>query len=294
MESFPARETRVGDLVVARALPIRERRMVGPWCFLDRYGPLTFSAGRPMDVAPHPHIGLQTVTWLLDGEVEHDDSLGNQSLLRPDGVNVMTSGGGIAHAEQTPRDHSGRLNGVQLWTALPDDVRDSAAGFAHVERVPSIESRGGIARIFAGALGGAASPAPYFSPIVGADLLIHAGHTLPLPLDPAFEHAVLVLDGEVSLDGQPLAPRMLHYLGVARSHADFVSGTGGRVLLIGGAPFEEKILMWWNFVARTPEEIAAARADWESHRRFGDVTHYRGERLEAPKLVQAARPTLMS
>ena len=294
MESFPARETCIGDLVVARALPIRERRMVGPWCFLDRYGPLTFSAGRPMDVAPHPHIGLQTVTWLLDGEVEHDDSLGNQSLLRPDGVNVMTSGGGIAHAEQTPRDHSGRLNGVQLWTALPDNVRDRAAGFAHVERVPAIESRGGIARIFAGAIGGAASPAPYFSPIVGADLLIHAGHTLPLPLDPAFEHAVLVLDGEVSLDGQPLAPRMLHYLGVARSHADFVSGTGGRVLLIGGAPFEEKILMWWNFVARTPEEIAAARADWESHRRFGDVTHYRGERLEAPKLVQAARPTLMS
>ncbi|HEX5214991.1 MAG TPA: pirin family protein [Vicinamibacterales bacterium] len=294
MESFPARETRIGDLVVARALPIRERRMVGPWCFLDRYGPLTFSAGRPMDVAPHPHIGLQTVTWLLDGEVEHDDSLGNQSLLRPDGVNVMTSGGGIAHAEQTPRDHSGRLNGVQLWTALPDDVRDSAAGFAHVDRVPAIESRGGIARIFAGTLGGATSPAPYFSPIVGADLLIHAGHILTLPLDPAFEHAVLVLDGDAAIDGEPLAPRMLHYLGLGRGHADFVSATGGRVLLIGGAPFQEKILMWWNFVARTPEEIAAARTDWESHRRFGEVTHYRGDRLEAPKLVQAARPTLMS
>lgn len=294
MESFPARETRIGDLVVFRALPIRERRMVGPWCFLDRYGPLTFSAGRPMDVAPHPHIGLQTVTWLLDGEVEHDDSLGNQSLLRPDGVNVMTSGGGIAHAEQTPRDHSGRLNGVQLWTALPNGIREGAAGFAHVDRVPAIESRGGIARVFAGALGGTASPAPYFSPIVGADLLIHAGHTLTLPLDPAFEHAVLVLDGDAALDGEPLAPRMLHYLGLARSHADFVSGTGGRVLLIGGAPFEEKILMWWNFVARTPEEIAAAHADWESHQRFGEVRHYRGDRLEAPKLVQAARPTPMS
>ncbi len=294
MESFPARETRIGDLVVARALPIRERRMVGPWCFLDRYGPLTFSAGRPMDVAPHPHIGLQTVTWLLDGEVEHDDSLGNQSLLRPGGVNVMTSGGGIAHAEQTPRDHSGRLNGVQLWTALPDTVRDAEAGFAHVDHVPEVESRDGMATIFAGTLAGAASPAPYFSPIVGADLRIHAGHTLALPLDPAFEHAVLVLDGDAALDGQPLAPRMLHYLGVARSHADFVSADGGRVLLIGGAPFAEKILMWWNFVARTPEEIAAARADWESHRRFGDVRHYRGGRLEAPKLVQAARPAPMS
>src|SRR6187397_317117 len=201
VESYPNRELSLGSLAISRALPVKERRLVGPWCFLDRFGPLTFNEGKPMDVAPHPHIGLQTVTWLLDGEVIHDDSLGFEGLLRPGGVNVMTSGGGIAHAEQTPRDHTGRLNGVQLWTALPDDVRDSAAGFAHVERVPSIESRGGIARIFAGALGGAASPAPYFSPIVGADLLIHAGHTLPLPLDPAFEHAVLVLDGEVSLDG---------------------------------------------------------------------------------------------
>jgi len=234
------------------------------------------------------------VTWLLDGEVEHDDSLGNQSLLRPGGVNVMTSGGGIAHAEQTPGDHSGKLNGVQLWTALPDDVREAAAGFAHVDRVPAIESPGGIATIFAGALGGAASPAPHFSPIVGADLRIHAGHTLALPLDPGFEHAMIVLDGDAALDGQTLAPGMLHYLGAGRGHADVSSGAGGRVLLIGGAPFTEKILMWWNFVARTPEEIAAARADWESHRRFGAVRHYRGERLEAPKLVQAARPTPMS
>ena len=292
--SFPARETRIGDLVVARALPIRERRMVGPWCFLDRYGPLTFTDGRPMDVAPHPHIGLQTVTWLLDGEVEHDDSLGHQSLLRPGGVNVMTSGGGIAHAEQTPRDHSGKLNGVQLWTALPDDVRHGAAGFAHVDQVPAIESRGGIATIFTGALAGAVSPAPYFSPIVGAELRIHARHALTLPLDPAFEHAVLMLDGDAALDGEALAPRTLYYLGLARGQVEVSSRAGGRALLIGGAPFAEKILMWWNFVARTPEEIAAARADWESHRRFGEVTHYKGDRLAAPALVKSVRPTPMS
>ena len=131
LESYPNRETTLGSLTIARALPVRDRRLVGPWCFLDRFGPLSFTEGKPMDVAPHPHMGLQTVTWLLDGEVRHDDSLGTESILRPRGVNVMTSGDAIAHAEQTPRGHTGRLNGVQLWVALPDAERKSAAGFAH-------------------------------------------------------------------------------------------------------------------------------------------------------------------
>src|ERR671912_773916 len=135
LDAYPNREVNLGDLRVARALPVRDRRLVGPWCFLDRFGPLTFAEGKPMDVAPHPHIGLQTVTWLHEGEVVHDDSLGCASTLRPGGVNVMTSGDGIAHAEQTPPDHSGRLNGVQLWTALPDAVRRGAASFAHVSEV---------------------------------------------------------------------------------------------------------------------------------------------------------------
>src|SRR6185503_10488349 len=127
--SYPNRELSLGNLAISRALPVKDRRLVGPWCFLDRFGPLTFSEGKPMDVAPHPHIGLQTVTWLLDGEVVHDDSLGFESVLRPGGVNVMTSGGGIAHAEQTPSDHSGKLNGAQLWVALPDQHRHSSPGF---------------------------------------------------------------------------------------------------------------------------------------------------------------------
>ena len=137
LESYPNREVNLGALTVARALPIRDRRLVGPWCFLDRFGPLTFSDGKPMDVAPHPHIGLQTVTWLHEGEVVHDDSLGCTSMLQPGGVNVMTSGAGIAHAEQTPREHSGRLNGVQLSTALPDQHRHAAPGFTHVPDVPA-------------------------------------------------------------------------------------------------------------------------------------------------------------
>lgn len=123
VQSYPNRDLTLGSLAISRALPIRDRRMIGPWCFLDRFGPLTFTDGKPMDVAPHPHMGLQSVTWLLDGEVVHDDSLGYEAVLRPNGVNVMTSGTGIAHAEQTPRQNSGRLNGVQLWVALLDAHR---------------------------------------------------------------------------------------------------------------------------------------------------------------------------
>jgi redox-sensitive bicupin YhaK (pirin superfamily) len=138
----------LGALAEARALPIRDRRLVGPWCFLDRFGPLAFNEGKPMDVAPHPQIGLQTVSWLLEGEVVHNDSLGYESVLRPGGLNVMTSGAGMAHAEQTPRDNPGRLNGVQLWTALPDQHRHMPPAFSHVPEVPGIERQSGIVRIF--------------------------------------------------------------------------------------------------------------------------------------------------
>ena len=294
LDAYPNREITLGTLAVARALPIKDRRLVGPWCFLDRFGPLTFNEGKPMDVAPHPHIGLQTVTWLHEGEVVHDDSLGYESVLRPGGVNVMTSGGGIAHAEQTPRDNTGRLDGVQLWVALPDQHRHMPAGFSHVQNVPAIEYPSGIVQVFAGELERAASPAPYHSALLGADVQVHPRHELILPLTPAYEHAVLVMSGDCSLDGQPLEQRMLYYLGSARSDACFASRGGGRVLLIGGPPFPERILMWWNFVARTPDEIMQARADWEGRRRFGEVSAYAGPRLDAPTLTQFARPNPIS
>lgn len=290
LDAYPNRDVHLGALTIARALPIKERRLVGPWCFLDRFGPLSFSEGKPMDVAPHPHIGLQTVTWLHEGEIVHDDSLGYESVLRPGGVNVMTSGGGIAHAEQTPRDHTGRLNGVQLWTALPDQHRHMAPDFLHVEDVPAVERPSGIVRIFAGELDGAASPARYYSPLLGADVRVHPGHELMLPLTSAYEHAILVMTGDCALDGQTLEQRTLYYLGTTRADACFSSREGGRVLLIGGPPFPEKILMWWNFVARTPEEIAHARADWEDRRRFGEVIAYDGPRLTAPMLTRFAGP----
>jgi hypothetical protein len=294
LESYPNRELSLGDLRVSRALPVRDRRLVGPWCFLDRFGPLTFTGGTPMDVAPHPHIGLQTVTWLLQGEVLHDDSLGFEAVLRPGGVNVMTSGAGIAHAERTPRDHTGRLDGVQLWTALPDRHRHAAPGFAHVEEVPALELTGGLVRVFAGTMPGAASPAPAYSDQIAADVELHPGSALDVPLTATFEHAVLILSGDCALDGQPLEGRMLYYLGTTRAAVNLASRDGCRLLLLGGPPFPETILMWWNFVARTPDEIAQARADWEERRRFGDVQAYDGPRLSAPRLTHLARANPVS
>lgn len=290
IENYPGRDTNLGHLKILRALPIKERRLVGPWCFLDRYGPYTFTAGKPMDVAPHPHIGLQTVTWLLEGEIIHHDSLGCEGLIRPGGVNVMTAGNGIAHVEETPRANSGVLNGVQLWVALPEAQRKINPAFHQIQQVPLAELRGGLAQVFAGSVAGTTSPAAHYSDLVGADLTVHPGEELVLPLDATYEHALLLLAGAVELEGQFLAERNLYYLGIMRSELSLSSRSGARLLLIGGQPFAESILMWWNFVARTPEEIVAARTAWEERQVFGEVLAYQGARLSAPALVQLARP----
>jgi len=294
LDRYVGREVNLGDLPVLRALPVKGKRLIGPWCFLDRFGPLAFNRGIPMDVAPHPHIGLQTVTWLLDGEVVHDASLAQAALLRPGGVNVMTSGHSIAHAEHTPDDNSGRLNGVQLWTALPDSHRHGGASFQHVAEVPKLEVPGAIASVFSGVLGSVTSPATHFSSLIGADLQLHGAHAATFPLDPAHEHGLLVLSGECELEGQRLDARTLYYLGTQRGDLTLTSDQGARLLLVGGPPFPETILMWWNFVARTPEEIRDAREDWEAHRRFGDVPAYPERRIPAPELVRLAHPNPLS
>src|ERR1700749_2950395 len=152
LEPFPGRDIALGALTVTRVLPVKGKRLVGPWCFLDRFGPLAFADPSPMDVGAHPHMGLQTVTWLLDGEIVDYDSLGNESLLRPGGVNVMPSGPAIAPAERTPAKNSGRLSGAQLWVALPDRDRQMSALFQHIDRVPAAEQPGGIVQVFAGSL----------------------------------------------------------------------------------------------------------------------------------------------
>ncbi len=287
-ESFPAHETSLGTLKILRLLPVRQKRLVGPWCFLDRFGPLSFSEAKPMDVAPHPHIGLQTVSWLLQGEILHNDNLNNEALLRPGGVNVMTAGGAIAHSEETPPKNSGLLNGVQLWVALPDAARNGQASFQHIDEVPIIEQTGGSVSVFAGSLLGHSAAAKHFSPILGVDISLSATAKMELPLDQSFEHAALLLTGAVEIDRQVIDSTSLWYLGTSRSSVEFKSRNGCRVLLIGGPPFPEKILMWWNFVARTPEEIAEARSDWQRHQRFGEVKAYRGPRLDAPPLQRFA------
>ena len=289
-DRFPARETTLGTLKILRALPIRQKRLVGAWCFLDRFGPLSFSDAKPLDVAPHPHIGLQTVSWLLQGEIVHKDSLGSEALLRPGGVNVMTSGGAIAHSEETPPQNSGLLNGVQLWVALPDAHRHGPASFQHVEEVPTIEQSGGTVSVFAGSIDGKSSIAQHFSPLLGVDISLRASGSLELPLDRSFEHAALLLTGDAEVDGQPIDSMSLLYLGTTRTSVEFKSKSGSHVLLIGGPPFPETILMWWNFVARTADEIAQARSDWQSHQRFGEVAAYDGPRLDAPPLQRFASP----
>jgi redox-sensitive bicupin YhaK (pirin superfamily) len=287
--SWPARSAELGGgLTVMRALPLRQHRLVGPWCFFDHFGPLQFGKRKAMDVAPHPHIGLQTVSWLFEGEVLHNDSLGCSATAQPGELNLMTAGRGITHSEETPPRNSGRIHGLQLWVALSDTERRREPGFDHYKSLPVLEPGGGRVQVFMGALDSTESGTRAFSPLVGADLKLGANGRLRLPLNPAWEHALVIIEGEVSLEGTRLAPGALHYLGTRRSGLELASKAAAHVVLIGGAPFGESVIIWWNFVARSAEEIREAREDWEQHRHFSDVKAYKGERLKAPSFI--ARP----
>ena len=288
IQSLPARATELGSLKILRGLPRRQRRMVGPWCFLDRYGPISFTAEKPMDVAPHPHIGLQTVSWLLEGEIIHHDSLGYEALMNAGQLNLMTSGRGIAHSEETPERNSGRLNGVQLWIALPADQRDNPPSFDHYASLPVIDCPGGTIALIVGTMFGRSSPATTFSPIVGADITLRKHEPIVVPLKPEFEHALFVFDGEVYFEGQRIDDGALHYVGMNRDEMHLSAQENSRILMIGGEPFPESVIMWWNFVARTRDEIAQARNDWMQYQRFGEVKAYRGARLPAPDLSSVA------
>ena len=290
LHALPARLADIGGgLTVHRALPQRERRMVGPWCFLDHMGPIASVGDHALNVPPHPHIGLQTVTWMVEGEVLHRDGLGNAQLIRPGQLNLMTAGRGIAHSEES-QSTTGRLHGVQLWTALPDAQRDVEPTFDHHPSLP-VQSFGDLrATVLMGSLGGALSPAKSYSPIVAAELLATRDGKAELPLDPSFEYALLPLTGTASIDGTSLITDTLYDLGQGRDRLVFDVAAGARLMLIGGAPFGEAILMWWNFVARTHDEIASARADWEAHRRFPPVPGYPGDRLTAPPLLGHLMP----
>lgn len=274
-------------MLVRRTLPHREIRTVGAWCFLDDYGPAS-GTDPGMVVPPHPHTGLQTVTWLLSGEVLHQDSLGSEQIVRPGALSLMTAGRGISHAE-TSTPTSPDLRGVQLWVALPDPSRDTAADFEHHGHLPVLQDGDLAATVLLGPLGAVRSPATTFTPIVGADLSVRTGGGT-VPLEAAWEHAVLALAGDVVVDGEPVPQGALAYLGCGRDRLAVRSDGGdARALLLGGEPFEEQLLMWWNFVGRTHDEVAAAREEWMSavggaDTRFGHVTAYDGPALPAPAL----------
>jgi quercetin 2,3-dioxygenase len=271
LEVTESRASQVGELTVRRALPRRDRRTVGAWCFLDHMGPVAVSEAQSVDIGPHPHIGLQTVTWLLAGELLHRDSLGSEQLIRPGQLNLMTAGHGVAHAEEKPASYRGDLHGVQLWVAQPEATRHGSAAFEHHAELPTLELDHGTATVLVGDLGGAVSPARRDTDHVGAELHLRPGESV-VPMRAAAEHALVVLSGEVSVDGRPVAPGHLAYLGAGRDECSFGTLDGARALLVGGLPFEEPIVMWWNFVARTREEIGQARDQWtEDDGRFGRV-----------------------
>jgi redox-sensitive bicupin YhaK (pirin superfamily) len=288
LEQLAGRQVPLGGnraMSVQRSLPQRDRRTVGPWCFVDHYGPATISEQWQMDVPPHPHTGLCTVSWLLAGQVRHCDSLGNEVIVAPGELNLMTSGHGISHSEQSVG--GGTLHGVQLWVALPEPARDMSPHFEHHPDLPVLAEDGAEVTVVLGAYRGHPSPGVTYSPVVGLQVVLH--RTTVLALDPAFEHAVLLLSGAAEVEGEPLVTGSLLYVGTGRHALALAGDAGSALLVIGGEPLDEQLVMWWNFVGRSHEDIVRARQDWQDQRlRFGHVRGYDGPWLPAPALPAVA------
>ncbi|WP_243076122.1 pirin family protein [Microbacterium sp. SS28] len=286
---------------VHRTLPQRDLPMVGAWCFLDRFGPQVTT----MRVEPHPHIGLQTVTWPLVGDVRHRDSIGSDVDVSRGALNLMTSGAGISHSEYSLGEGDVPLDALQLWVALPESRRHGAPAFERHEALPRLavpavtggsgEAAGepGEAVVVLGSLGGVDSPATAYTPIVGAELRIPAGSRVRLPLDPAWEHALVGVEGTVVVHAATseaessvdLDRHHLLYLGIHREAIEISAPDGATLFVLGGEPFEDDIVMWWNFVGRSHEEIVEAREEWEARSdRFGRVEGHGDVRIPAPPL----------
>jgi redox-sensitive bicupin YhaK (pirin superfamily) len=264
-EIYDSKDADVGGTTVRRALPQRTRRTVGAWCFVDHFGPTAPTAGGSgIQIGAHPHIGLHTVTWLVEGAAVHTDSLGTEQPLRPGQLNVMTAGRGIAHAEDTPADRHGVMHGAQLWVAQPEATRNGPNGFEHHADLPQLTHGNIDLTVMVGELDGRRSPARADTALFGAELRVRPGGPAAgpsaVPLRPDFEYGVVVLDGEVRVDGDVVTPGHLAYLGHGRDEVGI--GGSATALLLGGEPFPEKLLMWWNFVGRTWDDIAAARDAW--------------------------------
>jgi redox-sensitive bicupin YhaK (pirin superfamily) len=278
-------------MTVHRTLPQRSRSLIGAWCFVDHYGPDIVATSGGMTVPPHPHTGLQTVSWLFAGEIDHRDSVGSHAVVRPGELNLMTAGRGIQHSEVS-LPQTTVLHGAQLWIALPDATRNSAPFFERFVPEP-FEFESATVRVFLGELLGHSSTAKTFSRVLGAQLDLPANTTVTLPVDSGFEHGILVDAGQATVDGQPVARSEVAYLALGAQTISVASGDGPlRALLIGGEPLGESIVMWWNFIGRSHEEIVAFRARWQADviadgdedGLFGRVHGYNGSALPAPEL----------
>jgi redox-sensitive bicupin YhaK (pirin superfamily) len=259
----------LGDFKVNRTLPARERTMVGPFIFVDEFGPARLPAGQGMDVRPHPHINLATVTYLFDGVIEHRDSIGSHAVIEPGAINLMTAGSGIVHSERSPqalRPQGPSLYGMQTWLALPDGKEEVAPAFDHVaaDGLPLIEDGGASARVLMGTLWGATAATPCHSPTLYADIELGVGGAIPIEVG-ADERAVMVVGGEAALDGRNLEPYALYVLRPGHE-ARLSSASGGRLMLMGGEAFTTGRYVFWNFVSSSRDRINQAEEDWRALR----------------------------
>ncbi|WP_240311584.1 pirin family protein [Nocardioides houyundeii] len=264
VEVLPPREVPLGGpraMTVRRTLPQRHRSLIGAWCFLDHYGPDEVSVTGGMRVPPHPHTGLATVSWLFSGEIEHRDSTGAHAVVRPGEFNLMTAGRGVSHSEVSVPGAE-VLHGVQLWLALPEGAREVEPTFEHYVPRP-VRGPGWESRAFLGTLAGDRSPVRTHTALLGAEVMVADGAHVELDLDPTFEHGVLLDVGHVSVGDQEVKPGELVYLGPGQRTLRLHCHDEARLILIGGPPFGEEIMMWWNFVGRTHEEIVGFREDWQ-------------------------------
>ncbi|MBY0341819.1 MAG: pirin family protein [Rhodocyclaceae bacterium] len=298
LQRLEARSSMLGEgMLIRRALPHRERRMIGAWCFLDHAGPVDVSHGQGMRVGPHPHIGLQTFSWLIEGEVLHRDSLGYEQMLLPGQVNLMTAGRGISHSEESPAQRSPNLQLAQLWIALPESHRHMAPAFEHYPVLPRCGVGGFETTLLVGEFGPQRSPVQVFTPLLAIDLACSDAAQGTLPLRADFEHGLLVLEGSVQvgvpgLPAQDLQAGTLIYMAPDTTELTISSTAAARVLLIGGEPFRENVVLWWNFVARNRAEIAAATEAWNARTDFGEVSGYIGEALNAPPVPAELKGSL--
>lgn len=265
-ELLTARDVPLGGLramTVRRTIPQRARSLIGAWCFADHYGPDDISQTGGMQVAPHPHTGLATVSWLFEGRIQHRDSAGNVQAVLPGELNLMNAGRGISHSEISDPTGPATLHGVQLWVALPDQDRFSEPMLHHF--VPPVSESDGVRlRVFLGSAAGQSSPVPTYTALLGAQLDFAPGARVELDLDQDFEYGVLVDSGHITAAGEPVAPAQLRYFPPGAARMSLAAGDEpARVILLGGEPLGESLVMWWNFVGRDHDEIAAFREEWQ-------------------------------